>query len=75
MIIESFSHTGDISRQSILVKFGGYDWREDEMQMTALLDWEQAAGRPEFWEVMKMVYGIQPIIYWAVLAHLASRKR
>jgi aminoglycoside phosphotransferase (APT) family kinase protein len=62
-----FTH-GDISRQNILVKLDGNGGLEDEIRITALLDWEQAAWRPEYWEGMKTVYGIQPTSDWAVLA-------
>jgi hypothetical protein len=62
-----FTH-GDMSRQNIIVKLGGNGGPDDEIWITALLDWEQAAWRPEYWEAMKIVYGIQPTMDWAVLA-------
>jgi hypothetical protein len=54
-----------MSRQNSL---GGNGGPKDEIGIMALLDWEQAAWRPEYWEAMKIVYGIQSPVDWAVLA-------
>ncbi|KAF8163398.1 kinase-like domain-containing protein [Crassisporium funariophilum] len=46
----TFTH-GDIARYNILVSVEGEDAR-----ITALLDWEQAGWRPEYWEAYKFLY-------------------
>jgi aminoglycoside phosphotransferase len=47
----TFTH-GDIARYNILVSIEGED-----ILITALLDWEQAGWRPEYWEAHKFVAG------------------
>jgi len=41
---------------------------EDDVEVTAPLDWEQAGWRPEFWEATKIVYGTDPTHEWSCLA-------
>ena len=50
----TFTH-GDITRYNLLVRVDGPG--KDDIVVTALLDWEQAGWRPEFWETHKFVNG------------------
>ncbi|KAF8065004.1 kinase-like domain-containing protein [Lyophyllum atratum] len=50
----TFTH-GDIARYNILVSVEGE--AKHDVCITALLDWEQAGWRPEFWEAHKFVAG------------------
>ena len=60
-----FTH-GDISIHNVLLKVHGEG--EDDVEVTALLDWEQAGWRPEFWEAAKIVYGMDRKHEWSCLA-------
>ncbi|KAF9525599.1 kinase-like domain-containing protein [Crepidotus variabilis] len=60
-----FTH-GDISVRNVLIKVHGDG--DDDVEITALLDWEQAGWRPEFWEAAKIVYGMDPHGDWCHLA-------
>lgn len=50
----TFTH-GDIARYNLLVRVEGPG--TEDVVVTALLDWEQAGWRPEFWETHKFVNG------------------
>ena len=60
-----FTH-GDISIHNVLLKVHGEG--EDDVEVTALLDWEQAGWRPEFWEAAKIVYRMDRKHEWSCLA-------
>ncbi|TFK72393.1 kinase-like protein [Pluteus cervinus] len=47
----SFTH-GDISNRNILVRVTGEG--PDDIDIVAILDWEQAGWRPEYWEMFKI---------------------
>jgi aminoglycoside phosphotransferase (APT) family kinase protein len=49
-----FTH-GDISLRNIHVKIVGD--RAEDVSVVALLDWEQAGWRPEYWEMIKFRHG------------------
>ena len=59
-----FTH-GDISLFNVLVRVEGEE--PDDVPVVALLDWEQAGWRPEFWEAEKMLYGMGDVIDWVRL--------
>ena len=48
-----FTH-GDINRRNILVKVHGDG--DNDVEITALLDWEQAGWRPIYWEGSKWIF-------------------
>ncbi|KAI0333963.1 kinase-like protein [Cubamyces sp. BRFM 1775] len=48
-----FTH-GDINRRNILVRIHGDG--PDDVEITALLDWEQAGWRPAYWESRKWLF-------------------
>lgn len=50
----TFTH-GDIARYNLLVRVD--EPGKDDIVVTALLDWEQAGWRPEYWETHKFVNG------------------
>ncbi|EGO05382.1 hypothetical protein SERLA73DRAFT_129315 [Serpula lacrymans var. lacrymans S7.3] len=60
----TFTHA-DITRRNILVSVTGEG--ADDVTITALLDWEQAGWRPEFWEAAKFMFGVDPTNDWIVL--------
>lgn len=57
-----FTH-GDITPRNVLVKVHGS--RAEDIEIVALLDWEQAGWRPEFWEASKVEFSSQD--YWCEL--------
>lgn len=59
-----FTH-GDISPRNILVNVEGDG--PDGVSVVALLDWEQAGWRPEYWEAVKFMHGTRSGSDWAVL--------
>ncbi|KAI0658436.1 kinase-like domain-containing protein [Cubamyces menziesii] len=48
-----FTH-GDINRRNVLVRVHGEG--PDDVEITALLDWEQAGWRPIYWESRKWIF-------------------
>ncbi|KAF8515892.1 kinase-like domain-containing protein, partial [Gautieria morchelliformis] len=50
---------GDIHPGNILLKFSG-----DDVKISAVLDWEAAGWRPEYWEFVKMMHGMKGIDIW-----------
>ncbi|KAJ2988166.1 hypothetical protein NUW54_g9199 [Trametes sanguinea] len=48
-----FTH-GDINRRNILVRVRGEG--PDDIEITAVLDWEQAGWRPIYWESLKWAF-------------------
>jgi len=59
-----FTH-GDISWRNVLVRIDGE--RPEDIRVVALLDWEQGGWRPEYWEVVKLHYGMDLTHPWRVL--------
>ena len=59
-----FTH-GDISRRNVLVRINGEG--PEDISVVALLDWEQGGWRPEYWEVVKLHYGMESNHEWCVL--------
>jgi serine/threonine protein kinase len=60
-----FTH-GDIYPGNILLKFSG-----DDVNISAILDWETAGWRPEYWEYVKMMYAMQGNNIWRDLVGIA----
>ncbi|KAE9400988.1 kinase-like protein [Gymnopus androsaceus JB14] len=54
-----FTH-GDINQRNLLIDVKGD--RPEDVQITALIDWEQAGWRPAYWEKLKIRYqsGVGP---------------
>ncbi|CDO76607.1 hypothetical protein BN946_scf184868.g21 [Trametes cinnabarina] len=48
-----FTH-GDINRRNVLVRVHGNG--PDDIEVTAILDWEQAGWRPIYWESFKWLF-------------------
>jgi aminoglycoside phosphotransferase (APT) family kinase protein len=60
----TFTH-GDITRRNILVRVVGEG--TNDVSIVAILDWEQAGWRPEYWETAKFMFGNQETSEWAIL--------
>jgi len=56
---------GDITRRNILIRVDGED--ANDVSVVAILDWEQAGWRPEYWETAKFMFGNQNTCEWAIL--------
>jgi aminoglycoside phosphotransferase (APT) family kinase protein len=60
----TFTH-GDITRRNILIRVDGEG--ANDVSVVAILDWEQAGWRPEYWETAKFMFGNQDTCEWAIL--------
>ena len=60
-----FTH-GDINRRNVLVRVHGEG--PDDVEVTALLDWEQAGWRPIYWESRKWLFEDGGTSGWAEFA-------
>jgi aminoglycoside phosphotransferase (APT) family kinase protein len=60
----TFTH-GDITRGNILIRVDGEG--ASDVSIVAVLDWEQAGWRPEYWETVKFMFGNQETSEWATL--------
>ena len=56
-----FTH-GDINRRNVLVRVHGDG--ADDVEIVALLDWEQAGWRPIYWESRKWIFMGSNIAEW-----------
>jgi aminoglycoside phosphotransferase (APT) family kinase protein len=59
-----FTH-GDITRRNILIRVVGEG--ANDVSVVAILDWEQAGWRPEYWETAKFMFGNPSTSEWAIL--------
>lgn len=57
-----FTH-GDINRRHVLVRVRGPE--PEDVEVTALLDWEQAGWRPIYWESWKWLFETPHIPEWS----------
>ncbi|TFK95187.1 kinase-like domain-containing protein [Pterulicium gracile] len=57
---------GDINRRNVLVCVHGPE--QEDVEVTALLDWEQAGWRPIYWESRKWIFGNPKPREWADFA-------
>lgn len=60
-----FTH-GDIAPRNILISLNAEG--PTDVEVVALVDWEQAGWRPEFWETAKFSYGLIQTSEWAQMA-------
>jgi hypothetical protein len=60
----TFTH-GNITRRNILVRVVGEG--TNDVSIVAILDWEQAGWRPEYWETAKFMFSNQETSEWAIL--------
>jgi aminoglycoside phosphotransferase (APT) family kinase protein len=56
---------GDISLSNVLVRVDGGG--PEDVAVVALLDWEQAGWRPEYWEADKLLWGMAQDSEWCAL--------
>lgn len=57
---------GDINRQNVLVHIHGPE--AEDLEVTALLDWEQAGWRPIYWESWKVMFERSRVPEWVDVA-------
>ncbi|TFL00139.1 kinase-like domain-containing protein [Pterulicium gracile] len=60
-----FTH-GDFNRRNVLVRVHGPE--AEDIEVTALLDWEQAGWRPIYWEPWKWIFETPHVPEWVDVA-------